>query len=151
VLKNQVTPLLFIALHIIIFPPLAEYSRVLTLACDVVQLRKSWSSTMMMVPMLKQHPSWAEILVVSVVDGASADADLLAVFVIHCFRPTGPCCKTYFDVKLCTNALYSDICSYILITIDNVTSCMYCGIHVGAPGLLLKPGVKEVVSKPYQP
>jgi hypothetical protein len=39
------------------------------------------------------------------------------------------------------NALYSDICSYILITIHDVTSCMYCGIHVGAPGLLLKPSV----------
>jgi hypothetical protein len=37
------------------------------------------------------------------------------------------------------------ICSYILFTIDDVTSCMYCGIHVGAPGLLLKPGVTEVV------
>jgi hypothetical protein len=31
-------------------------------------------------------------------------------------------------------------CSYILFTIDDVTSCMYCGIHVGAPGLFLKPG-----------
>jgi hypothetical protein len=37
------------------------------------------------------------------------------------------------DVKVCNNALYSDICSYILITIDNV--------HVSAPYLLLKPGV----------
>jgi hypothetical protein len=37
---------------------------------------------MRMVPMLKLHPSWAEILVVSIVDGASTDADLLAVFVI---------------------------------------------------------------------
>jgi hypothetical protein len=35
---------------------------------------------MRMIPMLKLHPSWAEILVVSVIDGASADADLLAVF-----------------------------------------------------------------------
>jgi hypothetical protein len=24
---------------------------------------------------------------------------------------------------------------------------MYCGVHVGAPGLLLKPGVTEVVSE----
>jgi hypothetical protein len=30
-----------------------------------------------------------------------------------------------------------------LITIDDVTSCMYCGVHVGAPGLLFKPGVTE--------
>jgi hypothetical protein len=30
-------------------------------------------------------------------------------------------------------------CSYILFTIDDVTSCMYCGVHVGAPGLFLKP------------
>jgi hypothetical protein len=90
VLKNQFKSLLFIALHIIVPPPLAEYSRVLTLACDVVELRKTWSSTMMIVPMLKLHPSWAEILVVSVVDGTNADADLLTVFVILCFRPTGP-------------------------------------------------------------
>jgi hypothetical protein len=89
VLKNQVKPLLFIALNIIIFSPLAEYSRVLTLACDVVQLRKMWSSTMRMIPMLKLHPSWAEILVVSVIDGASADADLLAVFVILLFQTYG--------------------------------------------------------------
>jgi hypothetical protein len=38
-------------------------------------------------------------------------------------------------------ALYSHICSYILITIDDVISCMYYGVNVGAPGLLLKPGV----------
>jgi hypothetical protein len=82
VLKNQVKPLLFIALHIIIFPPFAEYSRVLTVACDVVQLRKTWNSTMMMVPMHKLHPSLVKILVVSVIDGASVDADLLVVFVI---------------------------------------------------------------------
>jgi hypothetical protein len=37
------------------------------------------------------------------------------------------------------------ICSYILFTIDDVTSCMYCGVHVGAPSLLLKLGVTEVV------
>jgi hypothetical protein len=36
---------------------------------------------MRMVPMLKLHPSWAEIRVVSIVDGTSADADLLAAFV----------------------------------------------------------------------
>jgi hypothetical protein len=63
----------------------------------------------------------------------------------------GSRCKTYLDVKLCNNALYSDICSYILITIDDVTSCMYYGIHVGAPRLLCKPGVTEVVSEPYRP
>jgi hypothetical protein len=80
---------LFIALHIIIFPPLAEYSRVLTLACDIVQLRKTWSNTMRMVPMPKLHPSWAKILGVSVVDGASADANLLAVFVILLFQTYG--------------------------------------------------------------
>jgi hypothetical protein len=54
---------------------------------------------------------------------------------------------TYSDVKLCNNVLYSDICSYILITIDDVTSCMYCGVHVGAAGLLLNPSVTEVVPK----
>jgi hypothetical protein len=32
-------------------------------------------------------------------------------------------------------------CSYILFTIDDVVSCMYCGIHVGALGLFLKLGV----------
>jgi hypothetical protein len=52
VLKNQVKRLLFIALHAIILPPLVQYSRILTLACDVVQVRKTWSCTMMMVPML---------------------------------------------------------------------------------------------------
>jgi hypothetical protein len=36
-------------LHVIIIPPLAEYSRVLTLTCDVVQLRNTWSCTVMMV------------------------------------------------------------------------------------------------------
>jgi hypothetical protein len=30
-----------------------------------------------------------------------------------------------------------------LITIDDVNSCMYCGVHVGAPGLLRKPSVIE--------
>jgi hypothetical protein len=44
---------------------------------------------MMMVPMLKLHPSLVEILVVSVVDGASVDADLLAVFVILLFQTYG--------------------------------------------------------------
>jgi hypothetical protein len=58
-----------------------------------------------------------------------------------CFRPTGPWCKTCSYVKLCNNTLYSDICCYILITINDVTSCIYCGIHVGAPGLLFKLGV----------
>jgi hypothetical protein len=42
-----------------------------------------------MVPMLKLHPSVAEILVVSVVDGASADVDLLAIFVILLFQTYG--------------------------------------------------------------
>jgi hypothetical protein len=36
--------------------------------------------------MLKLHPSWDKILVVSVVHGASADAVLLAVFVILLFQ-----------------------------------------------------------------
>jgi hypothetical protein len=35
---------------------------------------------------LKLHPSWGEILVVSIIDGASADADLLAIFVILLFQ-----------------------------------------------------------------
>jgi hypothetical protein len=35
--------------------------------------------------------------------------------------------------------------SYILFTIDDITACMYCGVHVGAPSLFLKPGVTEVV------
>jgi hypothetical protein len=77
---------LFIALHVIIFPPLAEYSQVLTLACDVVQLRKTWSYISMMVPMLKLHPSSVEVLVMSVVNGASVDADLPHVFVMLLFH-----------------------------------------------------------------
>jgi hypothetical protein len=36
-------------------------------------------------------------------------------------------------------------CSYILFTVDDITTCMYCGVHVGAPSLFLKPGVIEVV------
>jgi hypothetical protein len=73
-------------LHVIIFPPLAEYSQVLTLACDVVQLRKTWSYISMMVPMLKLHPSSVEVLVMSVVNGASVDADLPHVFVMLLFQ-----------------------------------------------------------------
>jgi hypothetical protein len=80
---------LFIAVHAIIFLPLAEYSRVLTLFYDVVQLRKTWSCMSMMVPTLKLHPSSVEVLVVSVVDGASVDADLLAVFDILLFQTYG--------------------------------------------------------------
>jgi hypothetical protein len=89
VLKNQVKPLLFIALHVIIFPPLAEYSRVLTLACNVVQLRKTWSCISMMVPMLKLHPSSVEFLGVSVVNGLSVDVDLPSVFVMLLFQTYG--------------------------------------------------------------
>jgi hypothetical protein len=85
-MKNQVKPLLFIALHVIVIPPLAEYSRVLSLACDVVQLRKTWSCTMMMAPTLKLHPSLVMVLVVSVVNGTRVDADLLAVFVMLLFQ-----------------------------------------------------------------
>jgi hypothetical protein len=40
----------------------------------------------MIVPMLNLHPSLVEILVVSVVDGASVDAYLLVVFVILLFQ-----------------------------------------------------------------
>jgi hypothetical protein len=43
----------------------------------------------MIVPMLKLHPSWAESLGVSIIDGASADANLLAVFVILLFQTYG--------------------------------------------------------------
>jgi hypothetical protein len=81
---------LFIASHVINFPPLAEYSRVLSLACDVVQLRKIWSCTMMMVPVLKLHPSSVKVLVVSIVNGASMDADFLTVVIILLFSPIGP-------------------------------------------------------------
>jgi hypothetical protein len=89
VLEIRVKPLMFIALHVIIFPPPTEYSRVFTLACDVVQLRKTWSSTMIMVPMLKLHPSLVEILVVPVVNGAGVDAVLLPVFVALLFQTYG--------------------------------------------------------------
>jgi hypothetical protein len=82
VLKNQVKPLLFIAMHVIIPPPLVEYSRVLTLACDVVELRKTWSCILMMVPTLKLHPSSVEVLVVFVINGAGVDTDLPSVFVL---------------------------------------------------------------------
>jgi hypothetical protein len=80
VLKNQVKPLLFIALHVIILPPLAEYYRVLTLAYDVVQPRNTWSCISMTVLVFKLHLSLVEVLVVSVVNGGSLDADLPSVF-----------------------------------------------------------------------
>jgi hypothetical protein len=83
VLKNQVKPLLCIA-------SLAKYSQVLTLACDVVQMRKTWSCITMMVPTLKLHPSLVTILVLSIINGTSVDADLPSVLLYFCFRPTGP-------------------------------------------------------------
>jgi hypothetical protein len=43
----------------------------------------------MMVPMLKLHPSSVEVLVVSVVNGASVDADLPHVFVMLLFQTYG--------------------------------------------------------------
>jgi hypothetical protein len=49
------------------------------------------------------------------------------------------------------HALCYDICCYILITIDDITSCMYYDVHVGAPGLLLKLSVIEVVSERCRP
>jgi hypothetical protein len=39
--------------------------------------------------MLKLHPSSVEVLVVSIVNGASMDADLLATFDILLFRTYG--------------------------------------------------------------
>jgi hypothetical protein len=45
--------------------------------------------------------------------------------------------RVIWMINVVINALYYDICSYILITIDNITSCMYCDVHVGAPGLYL--------------
>jgi hypothetical protein len=80
---------LFIALHVIIFSPLAECSRVVILAYDVVQLRKTWSCMSMMVPTLKLHPFSVEVLVVSIVNGASVDADLIVVFDIVLFQTCG--------------------------------------------------------------
>jgi hypothetical protein len=43
----------------------------------------------MMVPMLKMHPFLVEVLVVSIVNGASLDAGLRPIFYTF-FRPTGP-------------------------------------------------------------
>jgi hypothetical protein len=68
------------------FPPLAEYSRVLTLAYDVAQLGKTWSYISMMVPTLKLCPSSVKALVMSVINGTSVDAELLAVFDILLFQ-----------------------------------------------------------------
>jgi hypothetical protein len=44
---------------------------------------------MMMVPMLKLHPSSVEVLVLSVINGTSVDAILLSIFIILFFKPTG--------------------------------------------------------------
>jgi hypothetical protein len=71
-------------------PSLAKYSQVLTLACDVVQMRKTWNCITMMVPTLKLHPSLVTILVLSIINGTSVDADLPSVLLYFCFRPTGP-------------------------------------------------------------
>jgi hypothetical protein len=40
-------------------------------------------------PMLKLHPSLVEIMVVSVIDGASVVADVHAIFVILLFQTYG--------------------------------------------------------------
>jgi hypothetical protein len=43
----------------------------------------------MMVPMLKLHPSSVEFLVVSIINGASIEADFISIFVIsfvHTYR-----------------------------------------------------------------
>jgi hypothetical protein len=48
-------------------------------ASNVVQLRKTWSCISMMVPTLMLHPSSVEVLVVSVINGASVDADLPSI------------------------------------------------------------------------
>jgi hypothetical protein len=45
---------------------------------------------MMMVPVLKLHPSSVKVLVVSIVNGASMDADFLTVVIILLFSPIGP-------------------------------------------------------------
>jgi hypothetical protein len=86
----------------------------------------------MMVPMLMLHPSSVKFPMVSVVNGAGTEADFISVLDV----------KDLFwmlnDVIKCYTLIF---CSYILFTIDNATSCMYCGIHVSAPGLFLRPGV----------
>jgi hypothetical protein len=43
----------------------------------------------MMVPTLKLHPSSVEVLVVSVINGASVVADLPSIFVILLFQTYG--------------------------------------------------------------
>jgi hypothetical protein len=43
----------------------------------------------MMVPTLKLHPSPVEVLAVSIVNGASVDADLPSVFVMLLFQTYG--------------------------------------------------------------
>jgi hypothetical protein len=43
----------------------------------------------MMVPTLKLHPFSVEVLVVSIVNGASVDADLIVVFDIVLFQTCG--------------------------------------------------------------
>jgi hypothetical protein len=43
----------------------------------------------MIVPTLKLHPSSVEVLVVSVVNGASMDADLHLFLLYFCLRPLG--------------------------------------------------------------
>jgi hypothetical protein len=101
--------------------------------------------------MLKLHPSWSRTWwCLSLM--AQAWMLIYLLFLLYfCFRPTGPWCKTYSDDKLCNNVLYSDIFSYILITIDDITSCMYCHIHVGAPSLSFKPGDSfRLLEKPLE-
>jgi hypothetical protein len=69
------------------------------------------------------------------------DVDFLAILLYFCSDLWVHDVRLIQMINDVINALYFDICSYILITIVDVTSCMYCGIHVGAPNLLLKLGV----------
>jgi hypothetical protein len=43
----------------------------------------------MMVPMLKLHPSWVDVLVEFIINGGSVDADLRSIFVMLMFQTYG--------------------------------------------------------------
>ena len=80
---------------------------------------------------------------VPVVNGASVGCCFICLMLHFCSDLLFSFVRLIWMTNDVINALYFDICFYILITIDDVTSCMYCGVHVGAPGLILKSGVTD--------
>jgi hypothetical protein len=79
----------------------------------------------MVVPMLKLHPSSVEFPVESVVNGASTKAGFISVFVISFVQTYRSWLYDFFWMPNNIIKRYTLIfCSYILFTIDDITSCV---------------------------